>query len=122
MYRALNGLNLNAEQQAECHYFVGMQVSTREQAIASFSDVVKDELEERHMMRLHRTRRDVVKLNDEDHRLIDRRFKIWRCGLLTKWSPSATGKLYDSSPGYLGVQEQKPMTRQRAAKFSRAQA
>lgn len=95
LYRVLKGLSLAIEQQRECHYLRGDKLRNQHQQLERMLSEVKNELEGRYMIRLHRSR-DVVQLMAEDYQIIQRRVDVWFCANLTDWSPTRTAALYNA--------------------------
>lgn len=118
VWKALKGLGFTVEQQAECHVLRGERIYNAMQKYQRLKPTVESLLEARHVDRLM-SKASVVKLGPEDRTIIRRRTNIWYCAMLSDWSPSRTGRLYDALTGFPDHRfaDELAMTRQRAAKF-----
>lgn len=117
-WRTVKGLGLNVEQQTECYVLRGERIYNAMQKYQRLKPSVESQLEARHTDRLL-NKSPVVRLGSEDKAIIRRRANIWYCAMLSGWSPSRTGRLYDALTGFPDhrLADELAMTRQRAAKF-----
>lgn len=117
-WRTVKGLGLSVEQQVECHILKGERIYQALQKYQRLKPTVRALLELRHTDRLLKNS-PVVRLGAEDQTIIRRRTNIWFCAMLSEWSPSRTGRLYDALTGFPDhrLADKSAMSRQRAAKF-----
>lgn len=118
LYKVLKGLSLTTEQQRECHFLRGDKLRNQHQQLDRMFPDIKNELEGRYMIRLHRSRGSVVKLLADDYQIIRRRANVWLCANLSNWSPTRTAELYNAvnnvgEPTTLSTVA--PITRQQAS-------
>lgn len=118
LYKVLKGLSLTIEQQRGCHFLRGDKLRNQHQQLDRMFEEIKNELEGRHMIRLHRSRGSVVRLLTEDHQIIRRRSNVWLCANLANWSPTKTAELYNAVNDVSGIgtlNTVAPITRQQAS-------